>query len=287
MESQGNKIRDQLSQTVGYYLLFILYYEQFKFKRFLYFSILVILFLLSLFIWGLQSRGSLICWFIVWLVFFIFDTKKFLYKVNILIILVLTPIFLFEYSINNQKEKVIKELTTDNNKSIITKKNRLLGNQHFKVDIRVLDEQTGEFKIEKRSDYTTGRIYIWQRALKAFLKKPLLGYGPQGDRIALMKDKTNISSTERHIWDNNASNGIVYIGLCAGILGVIVLISIYIVLLSYILKSLFSFKVFKYNDFFIKISVTLIIMFMVRSIYENSFTVFSIDFLVVLVSFNY
>ena len=256
-------------------------------KRFLYFSILVILFLLSLFIWGLQSRGSLICWFIVWLVFFIFDTKKFLYKVNILIILVLTPIFLFEYSINNQKEKVIKELTTDNNKSIITKKNRLLGNQHFKVDIRVLDEQTGEFKIEKRSDYTTGRIYIWQRALKAFLKKPLLGYGPQGDRIALMKDKTNISSTERHIWDNNASNGIVYIGLCAGILGVIVLISIYIVLLSYILKSLFSFKVFKYNDFFIKNSVTLIIMFMVRSIYENSFTVFSIDFLVVLVSFNY
>ena len=102
-----------------------------------------------------------------------------------------------------------------------------------------------------------------------------------------MKDKTNISSTERHIWDNNASNGIVYIGLCAGILGVIVLISIYIVLLSYILKSLFSFKVFKYNDFFIKNSVTLIIMFMVRSIYENSFTVFSIDFLVVLVSFNY
>ena len=285
---QQNPRSTGLSRQMVIIFCFLFYFmNSLNSKRFFYFSILVILFLLSLFIWGLQSRGSLICWLIVWLVFLIFDTKKFIYKVNIFILLALIPIFLFEYSINNQNEKVINKLTTDNNKSIVTKENRLLGSQHFKVDIRVLDEQTGELKLENRSDYTTGRIYIWQRALKAFLKKPLLGYGPQGDRIALIKDKTIVPTTERHIWDNNASNGIVYIGLCAGILGIIVLISIYIVLLINVLKSLFSFKVFKYNDFFVKNFVTLIIMFMVRSIYENSFTVFSIDFLVVLVSFSY
>ena len=92
--------------------------------------------------------------------------------------------------------------------------------KHFKLDVKVKDEKTGEVKIEKKTDYTAGRIYIWKRGLDAFYEKPFLGYGPQGDRIALVKDKTNISTTERHIWDNNASNGIVYIGLSAGIMGI-------------------------------------------------------------------
>ena len=176
---------------------------------------------------------------------------------------------------------------TDTKNKVVTKKNRLLESKHFKVDIRIMDEKTGEYKTEIRLDYTTGRIYIWQRALKAFLKKPFLGYGPQGDRIALIRDKTNIPTTSRHIWDNNASNGLIYVGLCAGILGIIILLSIYLLFLINILKSLFVLKVFKSNDFFIKNSVTLIIMFMIRSIYENSFTVFSIDFIVILISFSY
>ena len=200
-------------------------------KKFLYFSIFVILFLLSLFIWGLQSRGSLICWFIVWLVFLIFDTKKFLFKINLFFVLVLIPIFLFEYSIKLQMKNEMIKLGKDNNNSLVTQKNRLLESQHFKVDVRILDEKTGEYIVERRLDYTTGRIYIWKRAFKAFLKKPILGYGPQGDRIALIIDKTNISTNERHIWDNNASNGLVYVSLCAGIFGIIVLLSIYLIFL--------------------------------------------------------
>ncbi len=256
-------------------------------KKFLYFSIFVILFLLSLFIWGLQSRGSLICWFVVWLVFLIFDTKKFLFKINLFFVLVLIPIFLFEYSIKLQIENEIIKLGKDNNNSFVTQKNRLLESQHFKVDVRILDEKTGEYIVERRLDYTTGRIYIWKRAFKAFLKKPILGYGPQGDRIALIIDKTNIPTNERHIWDNNASNGLVYVSLCAGIFGIIVLLSIYLLFLINVLRSLFILKVFRSNDFFIKNSVTLIIVFLIRSIYENSFAVFSIDFIVVVLSFSY
>lgn len=256
-------------------------------KRFLYFLIFLILFLLSFFIWGLQSRGSLICFFILWLVFLFFDSKKFFSKISLFLILVLIPIFLFEYSIKMQIKNEAINVKTDTKNKVVTKKNRLLESKHFKVDIRIMDEKTGEYKTERRLDYTTGRIYIWQRALKAFLKKPFLGYGPQGDRIALIRDKTNIPTTSRHIWDNNASNGLIYVGLCAGILGIIILLSIYLLFLINILKSLFVLKVFKSNDFFIKNSVTLIIMFMIRSIYENSFTVFSIDFIVILISFSY
>ena len=256
-------------------------------KKFLYFSIFVILFFLSLFIWGLQSRGSLICFLVMWLVFLIFDTKKFLSKISLLLLLVFIPIFLFEYSINQQikDETINMELSKKN--LIITKKNRLTENQHFKVDVRVFDEKTGKYKVETRLDYTTGRIYIWKRAFEAFLKKPILGYGPQGDRIALLKNKTDISTNERHIWDNNASNGLVYVGLCAGILGIMILLSIYLLFLINVLKSLFVLKVFKSSNFFIKNSVTIIIMFMIRSIYENSFTVMSIDYIAVLVSFSY
>ena len=256
-------------------------------KKILYFSLLGILFFLSIFIWGFQSRGSLICWIIIWLVFLIFDTKKFLFKINLFFILVLIPIFLFEYSLKLQKKNEMIKLENDNNNSVITQKNRLLESQHFKVDVRVLDEKTGEYKVERRLDYTTGRIYIWKRAFKAFLKKPILGYGPQGDRIALIIDKTNISTNERHIWDNNASNGLVYVSLCAGIFGIIVLLSIYLLFLINVLRSLFILKVFRSNDFFIKNSVTLIIVFLIRSIYENSFAVFSIDFIVVVLSFSY
>ena len=257
-------------------------------KKLLYYSIFVILFSLSLFIWGLQSRGSLICWIVMWVVFFIFDRKKFIKKIGLFLILVILPITFFEYSINLQINKEMKNLDNTNNNNLeLTNKNRLLEGKHFKLDVKVKDENTGEVKIEKKTDYTTGRIYIWKRGLDAFYEKPFLGYGPQGDRIALVKDKTYISTTERHIWDNNASNGIVYIGLSAGIMGIAVLLAIYILFLINILKSLFIFKVFQSDDFFVKNCVTLIIIFMIRSIYENSFVVFSIDYIVVLVSFSY
>ena len=243
-------------------------------KKILYFSLLGILFFLSIFIWGFQSRGSLICWIIIWLVFLIFDKKKILSKLSLVLILVLSPILLFEYSkgIDNSK---------------LAKKNRLFENQHFKVEVNVKDENTGETKLKSKVDYTTGRIYIWKRALKIFFEKPFLGYGPQGDRIALFKDKTNTLSTQMHIWDNNASNGIVYVGLSAGAIGIFILILIYILFLFNILKSLFLYKVFRSSNFFIKNCVTVIIIFVVRSIYENSFTVFSIDYIVVMLSFVY
>ena len=40
-------------------------------------------------------------------------------------------------------------------------------------------------------------------------------------------DKTNIDANQKHIWDNNASNGIVYSALCGGIAGLVIFITIY------------------------------------------------------------
>ena len=40
---------------------------------------------------------------------------------------------------------------------------------------------------------------------------------------SLSMDKTNIDANQKHIWDNNASNGIVYSALCGGIAGLLYL----------------------------------------------------------------
>jgi len=187
----------------------------------------------------------------------------------------------------NENQVTTKEnqVTTKENQ-VTTNKNRIFGD-HFNLVIKIENENTGEISLEKSKDYTTGRIYIWKRGLMAILEKPFFGYGPQGDRVVLSVDKAQISSSERHIWDNNASNAIIYTGLSAGIIGITFLILIYFLFIINLFKSIFLFKIFHSNDFFIKNCVTLILIFMVRSIYENSFALFSIDYIGVIVSFSY
>ena len=287
---QQNPRATGLSRQMVIVFCFLFYLiNSFNIKNFRFFLIFIILFILSLFIWGLQSRGSIICWLVMWFVYLIFDNKNFLTKIYLVFTLFIVPISLFEISMNyqiKQQKKLNENQMTTKQNQVITNNNRIFGN-HFDLVLKIENENTGEIKFEKKKDYTTGRIYIWKRGLKAILEKPFFGYGPQGDRVVLSVDKSQISSSERHIWDNNASNSIIYIGLSAGIIGITFLILIYFLFIINLFKSIFLFKIFHSNDFFIKNCVTLILIFMVRSIYENSFALFSIDYIAVMVSFSY
>jgi hypothetical protein len=287
---QQNPRATGLSRQMVIVFCFLFYLiNSFNLKNFRFFLIFIILFILSLFIWGLQSRGSIICWLVMWFVYLIFDNKNFLTKIYLVFTLFIVPISLFEISINHQikqQKKLNENQVTTKENQVTTNKNRIFGD-HFNLVIKIENENTGEISLEKSKDYTTGRIYIWKRGLMAILEKPFFGYGPQGDRVVLSVDKAQISSSERHIWDNNASNAIIYTGLSAGIIGITFLILIYFLFIINLFKSIFLFKIFHSNDFFIKNCVTLILIFMVRSIYENSFALFSIDYIGVIVSFSY
>ena len=74
-------------------------------------------------------------------VFFIFDKKKFIKKIGLFLILVILPITFFEYSINLQINKEMKNLDNTNSNNLeLTKKNRLFEGKHFNLEVKVKDK---------------------------------------------------------------------------------------------------------------------------------------------------
>jgi hypothetical protein len=133
------------------------------------------------------------------------------------------------------------------------------------------------------AEYTSGRSQIWEKALNIILGEKLyLGYGPQADRYLLSKYANDYNNS---IYGNNVSNAIIYSIFCAGIFGFIFIISIYISVLSILVKSFFYEMIFRGDDYIKVTSFVTIIFICIRSGFENSFTVFGIDFYLLIVCF--
>ena len=132
-------------------------------------------------------------------------------------------------------------------------------------------------------EYTSGRSQIWEKALNIILGEKLyLGYGPQADRYLLSKYAKDYNNS---IYGNNVSNAIIYSIFCAGIFGFIFIITIYISILSILVKSFFYEMIFRGDDYIKITSFVTIIFICIRSGFENSFTVFGIDFYLLIVCF--
>ena len=132
-------------------------------------------------------------------------------------------------------------------------------------------------------EYTSGRSQIWEKALNIILGEKLyLGYGPQADRYLLSKYAKDYNNS---IYGNNVSNAIIYSIFCAGIFGFIFIITIYISILSILVKSFFYEMIFRGDDYIKVTSFVTIIFICIRSGFENSFTVFGIDFYLLIVCF--
>lgn len=224
--------------------------------------IFIIIIVLSIGIWLSQSRGSILCYYISAIFFLIFLNKFNKYK-KLLIILSITffSIFLSHIIVTlikndmSPKEKL--------NEEILVNKNYLP---------RVFEVESG----------TSGRIALWKKALEKYEKKKFFGYGPQGDRVIL--------NNELKTYGNNVSNTIIYGLLSGGYFSLIILISIYIytiyLLLNFFSKNNVILNIIELNkeNLLVLTSIVYIIFFMVRSIFENSFGVFSIDFLILILS---
>ena len=125
---------------------------------------------------------------------------------------------------------------------------------------------------------------MWKLALAAYDINKIFGYGPQADRIILMVNN------DVKIYGNNVSNALIYSLLSGGYLSFICILIIYFYFsylgITFFIKEKlykFSFNLNKRNSIYI-MAIVFCIFFFLRSLIENSFSVFSIDFLITIIS---
>jgi O-antigen ligase len=212
----------------------------------------------------MQTRGSFIG---VLLIIFIdiFIHKKNLKKTLTILLIIFAAIFFYE-SILNIKV-IISNIKIEEKQQEIKKK------------------QENERLINEHS--TSGRIIIWSNIIKIIKEdKIIFGKGPQSDRHLLsnynLKNNKDVSLI---LYDNNSSNALLYSYLCGGITGFLILICIYINTIKLIYENIFIIKNFSSNNILINFSTITLLYLLIRSIFENSFSLFSVDFVFFILSY--
>ena len=231
-------------------LFFILYF--FKLNNFYLKKILItLLIIFSVILIFMQSRGTLVCYFFTATIIILFlINKKNNFRVKYFLLLVALPIALYLFSNNNLISK-----NTEHSNAINTH-NRII------------------------STNLSGRFDIWSYTLNNHDYKKIFGYGANGDRFLLKKfDKKNR-------YGDNTSNILLYSLVSGGVASVVFLILIFAEIVKIFFqnkKYFFSYK----NSFYVNFSIVCLIFFTVRSLFENSFGLFSTDFLIIYVSISY
>ena len=123
----------------------------------------------------------------------------------------------------------------------------------------------------------SGRNSIWKSIIKEYNYKKIFGYGPQADRFVFLKKDKNDPASQ---FTTNASSSLIYAFMCGGYFSFlsIIIINLYVLFLLIIyLKN----KIYlKEDNFFLNSSLCIILFLGMRSIFENSYAVFSVDFMI-------
>jgi hypothetical protein len=254
-----------VSRMLSLLLLFIFSFFICKEKKKITYNIffLTTIFIISLLIYGMQSKGSYISILLLLFYYFLFFKEKIKKKIFITFIILILPIVSFEtiIKVKNQSMKI------DNVKS------RFLSKHSLEVDGKTVE------------DYTTGRVEIWKRALEKIKEKKIIfGFGPQADRALLTSNNID-PKIPRHFYDSNASNGLVYSYLCAGILGLFFILTIYSLIIREVYKSIFLKKAFINKNSYEIFSILALSFLSLRTIYENGYTLFGVDFVFVIICY--
>ena len=276
--------------VIIYIFLFCVTIFKNKIKLFNYF----LLVLLGLIVWLTQSRGGFVGAIILFLFYIVFYKKKFIYKLLLLLAIVVAPIFAYElihtklgihkcydvstksYIYNCQQQYPL--INGENGENVIAPP--LINDEKFlppTQNPRVLE--TGD----------SGRVKIWQKSIGAmWVDNKFIGYGIQGDRYALSKI---ISQSSRNknivIYANNSSSAIIYAFLSAGYPGLILIAIFYVLVLNKIYISQIKNKNYLTNNFWLWFCIVTIFYLLIRGIYENGFSVFSLDLTIVFTSIFY
>ena len=250
-----------LSRILVIIFYFIFYYTLLKKIKISYkIFFICALFFLNMSIYASQTRMGLIGIFII-LIFYIFFIKENLLKKYSLIILIfILPVLSFELAIKIKAFSSSKERNYDLNSL----------NESIKG-------QNRNFNINNGS---SGRTTIWSTSLNIIYEKKLIfGNGPQSDRMLLREfyENSPIDRSQEIKFGTNSSNAIIYSILCGGIISLFFLLQIYRLIFAKLINFLFKIK--KEQKNFLKYFLMTSLCFLIfRSIFENSFALFGVDF---------
>ena len=159
---------------------------------------------------------------------------------------IIIPTSFFLLLTNNyaiQKNKMSTELNNDNSTNNII--------ENTKKNLRPIDS------------FSSGRIDDWKNIIKKYDLKIIYGYGAQGDRYLI---------------NQSASNGVIYALTSSGIAGLILFLSFSLISLKLSLRNL------KKNIFikstYLYCSNFVILIILLRSIFESGYAVFGIDYII-------
>jgi hypothetical protein len=245
---QANPRITGLSRTLAIINLFIIVFF-FNLKKSYFKKILKVFFVLSsTLIIFMQSRGSIICYFFsLGFIIFYLINSNRNFKIKYFFLFILLPFILYFVFNNNLNNKFINENKIESNRILSTS--------------------------------SSGRYEIFIHTLKNYDYNKFFGYGPNGDRFFLKDfDKKNK-------YGDNTSNTLLYSLVSGGYPSIFFLILIYfeIIKIFIVCKE----KILIYKSIYINFSFACLIFFSIRSFFENSFGLFSIDFLIAYMSIAY
>ena len=247
-----------------YYFLIFSYLLKKNNKIILY----ILAILTVLLIYKMQARGALIGVILSIILFFFFIPLIFKKKLKFLLLVIIFPIILFESYYLLKQNINYKDETQhqrDNNNRVVS-----LGAD------------------------SSGRLTIWKNIFFIIKeKKIILGYGPQADRALLLDFKNKYEKSgilidkdgNKFAYDNNASNAFLYAYLCGGIMGLALIIFIYTITIKILIKKIFLDKLFSNGHPLQIFSAVLLIYLCFRGLFENSISLFGIDFIFFILAF--
>jgi len=226
----------------------------FNFKNFYLkkFTMLVIIFI-SILLFFMQSRGTLLCYFSSLAFIILFLSKKDSdFKIKYFLILVILPPILY-FFINKNYNQII-EHPPEKNISLNT------NNRNLSIS-------------------SSGRYEIYSYTIKNYDYKKIFGYGPNGDRYFLK------NFNKKYVYGDNTSNIFLYSLVSGGFVSLFFIIKIFYNILRILFQNYK--KNISIHDTYNKFSIACLIFFFFRSFFENSFGVFSVDFLITYISITW
>jgi len=266
-----------LSRTLAILVIFFICLLTWKLKNNFFIIFLLILSLIfGFFIYGLQSRGSILCYISVFLVL-IFFTKKlnFNFKIFFLLWFLFMPAIMYETFLYFKKNK--PELVL-NLREFIKDDNKVLTNNFTDERLKLINEDSTGNRVFDSKQTTTGRTFLWKEVIKNYDFKKIFGYGPQADRFLIKSDQGR--------WlGNNSSNAMIYSFASGGYFCLLIMLMIYCRGVYLLFIFIFIKKIFSNSSYTeLKISYLFFLFFLIRSIFENSFALFSTDFILTITS---
>jgi len=238
-----------------------LLYSKFKISSFLILSFLKSMLLLS------ESRFSIYCFFILSFFLFIIDKKYSLSKKIFYFLLIIFISNFINFSmiylknnfnnILNVSQDVSQDVSQNKKKEWLDQRKK---KSAFEYESRIIQDFT-----------TSGRLEDWLSIIQYIKQKPIIGYGFQADRYLMNKP---------------VSNSYLYSLVSGGIIGLLLFTLIVSLSLITCFRVIFLNQIFnKESNIIVKSSILINIMVIIRTIIENSFSVYNFDLILFLLTF--